>query len=34
MVVIDECAQCIEPSCWIPLSLGAKAVLAGDHKQL
>ena len=33
-VVIDECAQSIEPNCWIALNMGAKAILAGDHKQL
>ncbi|KAF4696088.1 hypothetical protein FOZ60_002317 [Perkinsus olseni] len=34
VVVIDEAAQAIEAACWIPLLLGRKAVLAGDHKQL
>jgi len=33
-VVIDECAQALEVSCWIPLLRGRRAVLAGDHKQL
>ncbi|KAF4672614.1 hypothetical protein FOL47_000302 [Perkinsus chesapeaki] len=34
VVVIDEAAQAIEAACWIPLLMGKKAVLAGDHKQL
>ncbi|BBN06661.1 hypothetical protein MPTK1_3g22970 [Marchantia polymorpha subsp. ruderalis] len=34
LVVIDEAGQAIEPSCWIPLSLGKRAVLAGDSCQL
>ena len=34
LVVIDECAQALEVSCWIPLLLANKCVLAGDHKQL
>ncbi|XP_007171177.2 DNA-binding protein SMUBP-2 [Balaenoptera acutorostrata] len=34
MVVIDECAQALEASCWIPLLKARKCVLAGDHKQL
>lgn len=34
MVVIDECAQALEASCWIPLLQARKCVLAGDHKQL
>jgi len=34
LVVIDECAQALEADCWIPLSQGARCVLAGDHKQL
>ena len=35
LVVIDEAAQSLEASCWIPLlRCGRKAVLAGDHKQL
>ena len=34
LVVIDECAQSVEVSCWIPLLRGKRAVLAGDHLQL
>lgn len=34
LVVIDECAQSIEPACWIPLRCARKLVMAGDHKQL
>lgn len=34
LVVIDECGQGLEVSCWIPLSKGRRVVLAGDHKQL
>jgi ATP-dependent RNA/DNA helicase IGHMBP2 len=34
VVVIDECAQSLEASCWIPIMKGSKCVLAGDHKQL
>ncbi|XP_078539014.1 DNA-binding protein SMUBP-2 [Lissotriton helveticus] len=34
LVVIDECAQALEASCWIPLLKAKKCVLAGDHKQL
>ena len=34
IVVIDEAAQAIEASCWIPIRLASKVVLAGDHKQL
>ncbi|XP_029812188.1 DNA-binding protein SMUBP-2 [Suricata suricatta] len=34
MVVIDECAQALEASCWIPLLKARKCVLAGDHRQL
>ncbi|XP_053283805.1 DNA-binding protein SMUBP-2 [Pleuronectes platessa] len=33
-VVIDECAQALESSCWIPLLRARKCVLAGDYKQL
>ena len=32
--VIDECAQSIEPSCWIAAQFAKRLVLAGDHKQL
>ncbi|XP_028334690.1 DNA-binding protein SMUBP-2 isoform X2 [Physeter macrocephalus] len=34
VVVIDECAQALEASCWIPLLKARKCVLAGDHRQL
>ncbi|XP_036991202.2 LOW QUALITY PROTEIN: DNA-binding protein SMUBP-2 [Artibeus jamaicensis] len=34
LVVIDECAQALEASCWVPLLKARKCVLAGDHKQL
>ncbi|XP_045433467.1 DNA-binding protein SMUBP-2 isoform X2 [Pipistrellus kuhlii] len=34
VVVIDECAQALEASCWVPLLKARKCVLAGDHKQL
>ncbi|NXI29270.1 SMBP2 protein, partial [Sterrhoptilus dennistouni] len=34
VVVIDECAQALEASCWIPLLKAPKCILAGDHKQL
>ncbi|XP_073429997.1 DNA-binding protein SMUBP-2 isoform X2 [Dendrobates tinctorius] len=34
LVVIDECAQALEASCWIALLRAKKCILAGDHKQL
>ncbi|XP_075044094.1 DNA-binding protein SMUBP-2 [Mixophyes fleayi] len=34
LVVIDECAQALEASCWITLLQAKKCILAGDHKQL
>ncbi|KAL8290332.1 hypothetical protein RQP46_002590 [Phenoliferia psychrophenolica] len=35
VVIIDEAAQAVEPSCWIPiLKGGKKLILAGDHLQL
>jgi ATP-dependent RNA/DNA helicase IGHMBP2 len=34
MVIIDEAAQALEASCWIPMMRGRICVLAGDHKQL
>ena len=34
MLVIDECAQAIEPACWIAIQFAKRLVLAGDHKQL
>jgi len=34
IVVVDEAAQALEASCWIPLQLGHRCVLGGDHLQL
>ncbi|XP_006819799.1 DNA-binding protein SMUBP-2-like [Saccoglossus kowalevskii] len=34
LAVIDECAQALEASCWIPLLQVPRCVLAGDHQQL
>ena len=34
LCIIDECAQSIEPACWIAIPLAKKLVMAGDHKQL
>jgi ATP-dependent RNA/DNA helicase IGHMBP2 len=34
MAVIDEAAQALEASCWIPILKAGRLVLAGDHKQL
>ena len=34
LVVIDEAAQALEASCWIPILRGRRLVLAGDHRQL
>ncbi|OQS07379.1 DNA polymerase alpha-associated DNA helicase A [Thraustotheca clavata] len=34
LVIIDEAAQALEASCWIPLLMGKRCVLAGDHLQL
>ncbi|XP_034377122.1 DNA-binding protein SMUBP-2 [Arvicanthis niloticus] len=34
VVLVDECAQALEASCWIPLLKAPKCILAGDHKQL
>lgn len=34
VVVIDEVAQAVEVACFIPILLGAKVVIAGDHLQL
>lgn len=34
VVVIDEAGQALEASCWIPLLLSKRCVLAGDHMQL
>jgi ATP-dependent RNA/DNA helicase IGHMBP2 len=33
-IVIDEAAQALEPSCWIPVLKAKKLVMAGDHNQL
>jgi len=33
-VVIDEAAQALEPTCWIPILKGQRLLLAGDHQQL
>ena len=32
--VVDECAQALEITCWIPILQAQSAVLGGDHKQL
>lgn len=34
LVVIDEAAQALEASCWIPILKAKRCVLAGDHLQL
>ncbi len=34
LVVLDEAAQALEAASWMPLLLGRRAVLAGDHCQL
>ena len=34
LLVIDEACQSVEPGCWVPLRLGHRLVLAGDHCQL
>ena len=34
ILAIDECAQALEVSCWIPLCFAKKVILAGDHLQL
>ena len=34
VVVVDEAAQALEASCWIPIELGTRTVLGGDHLQL
>lgn len=33
-VIIDEATQATEPSCWIPIVMADKIIMAGDHKQL
>jgi ATP-dependent RNA/DNA helicase IGHMBP2 len=34
LVIIDEAAQALEASCWIPIQKGKRLILAGDHCQL
>lgn len=34
LVIIDEAAQALECACWVPILMGKKLILAGDHKQL
>lgn len=34
VVILDEAAQSLEVSSWMPILLGKKAIFAGDHKQL
>ncbi len=34
LVVVDEAAQAIEASCYIPVLMGSRLVLAGDHMQV
>jgi len=34
LVIIDEAAQALEASCWIPILKGKQLVLVGDHCQL
>ena len=34
LVIIDEAAQALEASCWIPIMRGRRLCLAGDHCQL
>ncbi|GMF31750.1 unnamed protein product [Phytophthora lilii] len=34
LVIIDEAAQALEASCWIPILKAKRCVLAGDHLQL
>ena len=34
VAVIDEAAQALEASCWIPILKASRVVLAGDHLQL
>lgn len=33
-VIIDEATQSTEPSCWVPITLAERVIMAGDHKQL
>eukprot|EP00474_Spongospora_subterranea_P009554 CRZ10012.1 hypothetical protein [Spongospora subterranea] len=34
LVIIDEAGQALEPQCWIPILMGKRLVMVGDHKQL
>jgi len=34
LLVIDEAAQALEVSCWIPMMQSPRLILVGDHKQL
>lgn len=34
VVIVDEAAQAVEPSVWLPIMKGKKLILAGDHLQL
>lgn len=34
ILIIDECSQALEASCWIAIPLVTKCILAGDHHQL
>ena len=34
LVIIDEAAQALEATCWIPMLRGKRTILAGDHCQL
>jgi ATP-dependent RNA/DNA helicase IGHMBP2 len=34
IVIIDEAAQALEVSCWIPMLMSNRCVLVGDHNQL
>jgi ATP-dependent RNA/DNA helicase IGHMBP2 len=33
-VVLDEAAQSLKISSWMPILMGTKVIFAGDHKQL
>ena len=34
LVIIDEASQALECACWVPMILGQKLVISGDHHQL